>query len=333
MNSPEVWRKDFLEPAIAALAKMKVAKFVGEVADASRFESEYNGYMDKLAHMDENAAKALESEVANAANDLFEANRAKLMAIKHADEPISLSHGTKWKDHKYLRIENGRYIYPDDEKIKNSKEDKYVVLRKEAYKKSNDANIAAVAGGHSSENDIAASITRSQASGMRRTADLLEAQMNEQKRQEQESKKEADRNEEIAKENREKLKNLNAELAIKRANRQRDTSENRRSEEIQKTKEKEQLEKDANDAADNFINAVIKEANSRDIENIREIGWWASNDRGSATQSITKKYVLNEDFRKSFEQNVQKKLSQIVSQINPEARGKVEAFIKQYFKR
>lgn len=31
-----------------------------------------------------------------------------------------LEHGGKWKDHKYIRIENGRYIYPGDEKKEGS---------------------------------------------------------------------------------------------------------------------------------------------------------------------------------------------------------------------
>ena len=33
-----------------------------------------------------------------------------------SDAGFSLSHGGTWKDHKYIAIKNGRYIYPDDVK-------------------------------------------------------------------------------------------------------------------------------------------------------------------------------------------------------------------------
>lgn len=38
----------------------------------------------------------------------------------YSDAGSSLSHGGPWKDHKYIKIVNGRYIYPDDVRGNNS---------------------------------------------------------------------------------------------------------------------------------------------------------------------------------------------------------------------
>lgn len=88
-NDPKVWERDSFDFAVAALTKSKLAKYAGETADASRFETEYNGYMNKLAHMDERAAKALEQKVLASAEAKYRECLTKLIAAKHSDEPLN----------------------------------------------------------------------------------------------------------------------------------------------------------------------------------------------------------------------------------------------------
>ena len=124
---------------------------------------------------------------------------------KHLDTPVSdfLQHGGEWKKHKYIRIENGRYIYPEDDEA--AKLRKFAGKHDERAKEHDstakiDRKIANGARYSDTGERIAktkddveyfkkssekyareASVLRSMASGKRRTADLLEGQANIQR--------------------------------------------------------------------------------------------------------------------------------------------------------
>lgn len=100
-------------------------------------------------------------------------------AIAEYKSSNRLEHGGKWKDHKYIRIENGRYIYPgDDAKLrskstaKNDERDKQAItehLKAGARQSGEKTSIVS-----EKNNELAAEITRSTAA-KEYTNDLTDA--------------------------------------------------------------------------------------------------------------------------------------------------------------
>ena len=67
------------------------------------------------------APEETKAELRNARKFLEDCLADANAALQHSDEdPEHLEHGEKWRKHKYIRIENGRYIYPEDLKKSNS---------------------------------------------------------------------------------------------------------------------------------------------------------------------------------------------------------------------
>lgn len=67
------------------------------------------------------APEETKAELRNARKFLEDCLADANAALEHSDEdPNHLIHGEKWRKHKYIRIENGRYIYPEDLKKSSS---------------------------------------------------------------------------------------------------------------------------------------------------------------------------------------------------------------------
>lgn len=61
------------------------------------------------------APEETKAELRNARKFLEDCLADANAALQHSDEdPNHLTHGEKWRKHKYIAIENGRYIYPED---------------------------------------------------------------------------------------------------------------------------------------------------------------------------------------------------------------------------
>lgn len=67
------------------------------------------------------APEETKAELRNARKFLEDCLADANAALEHSDkDPNYLTHGEKWRKHKYIRIENGRYIYPEDLKKSSS---------------------------------------------------------------------------------------------------------------------------------------------------------------------------------------------------------------------
>lgn len=100
----EEWEEEYLETAAASLAKASLAMYVGETEDAEKFQHGYMSCIEELPD-DEEIRHSVSEKLEQLANEWFDEARSQFDGI--------IEHGTKWKDHKYIRIENGRYIYED----------------------------------------------------------------------------------------------------------------------------------------------------------------------------------------------------------------------------
>ena len=60
------------------------------------------------------APEETKAELRNARKFLEDCLADANAALQHSDEEGHIEHGQKWRKHKYVRIENGRYIYPED---------------------------------------------------------------------------------------------------------------------------------------------------------------------------------------------------------------------------
>ena len=100
------WKNDFLPKAIAASAKEILAHSTGNDEDAMAFANELASYTKKLDWLPDSEFAKISSLIEHSAEEMAEKYGATF------DDGV-LEHGTKWKNHKYIRIENGRYIYED----------------------------------------------------------------------------------------------------------------------------------------------------------------------------------------------------------------------------
>ena len=124
------WHEKYFDTAVSALSKKMIADHVEHSEDADKFGKDFVSLVaileeDGVSKKDigkELAAvsKAAQSQADAAikkldsvqhSTDTFEGYQAAIKAYKEAH----LEHG-EWKKHKYIRIENGRYIYPEDVK-------------------------------------------------------------------------------------------------------------------------------------------------------------------------------------------------------------------------
>lgn len=116
------WKKQYFNQAVALKAKYNLAKLAGRNDDANTYEKQLNIIMDRLTNISGvslSAKQALAKEV-----DTAGTQKANVQIAKHSDESDEvLEHGGEWKKHKYIRIENGRYIYPEDLESKKLRED------------------------------------------------------------------------------------------------------------------------------------------------------------------------------------------------------------------
>lgn len=110
------WKNDFLPKAIAASAKEILAHSTGNDEDAMAFANELASYTKKLDWLPDSEFSKISSLIEHSAEEMAEKYGATF------DDGV-LEHGTKWKDHKYIRIENGRYIYPEDLKARQLRKD------------------------------------------------------------------------------------------------------------------------------------------------------------------------------------------------------------------
>ena len=62
----------------------------------------------------QNAGKDLAKKLVDARKSLEDIREAAIAHSAMLKEQESLQHGEKWRKHKYIAIENGRYIYPED---------------------------------------------------------------------------------------------------------------------------------------------------------------------------------------------------------------------------
>lgn len=109
----ENWKNQYLNQAINLRAKQYLASKSGRTDDASTYEKQLQILLDKMTNLKGVALSAKQALLQTI--DQTATNKANVQFAKHSDEPEDgvLEHGA-WKDHKYIRIENGRYIYADD---------------------------------------------------------------------------------------------------------------------------------------------------------------------------------------------------------------------------
>lgn len=126
------WHAKYFDTAVSAYSKMLIADEMKHSEDVEKFGADFAslvGLIDDATDDKEAIAKELKSidtiarSKADAAlkrlshgTDTKEGYTAAINAYKAEH----LEHG-EWKKHKYIRIENGRYIYPEDEKKESNK--------------------------------------------------------------------------------------------------------------------------------------------------------------------------------------------------------------------
>ena len=154
---------------------------------------------------------------------------------KHLDTPVSdfLQHGGEWKKHKYIRIENGLYVYPEDYKADFLKS-KAAQLYAKAFHRENTIESQKEWGNRE------ASVARSQASGMRRNAEILEGQANYKRS--------------------EAIKNDPNNQATQNARRESDESAKKAQAEGNKMQAQKEYEKNITKYAKDTLNAIINQA-------------------------------------------------------------------------
>lgn len=122
------WHEKYFDTAVSALSKKMIADHVEHSEDADKFGKDFVSLVaileeDGVSKQDigkelEAVSKAAQSQADAAikkldsvqhSTDTFDGYQAAIRAYKEAH----LEHG-EWKKHKYIRIENGRYIYPED---------------------------------------------------------------------------------------------------------------------------------------------------------------------------------------------------------------------------
>ena len=177
------WHEKYFDTAVSALSKKMIADHVEHSEDADKFGKDFVSLVaileeDGVSKQDigkelEAVSKAAQSQ-ANAAikkldsvqhsTDTLEGYQAAIKAYKEAH----LEHG-EWKKHKYIRIENGRYIYPEDVKKSNNPRNSQISGEKYVKNKLND-----IATGFK---NIAKSVQeyRSEAEAKKEAADAMKA--------------------------------------------------------------------------------------------------------------------------------------------------------------
>lgn len=128
------WHEKYFDTAVSALSKKMIADHVEHSEDADKFGKDFVSLVaileeDGVSKQDigkelEAVSKAAQSQadaaikkldIVQHSTDTFEGYQAAIKAYKETH----LEHA-EWKKHKYIRIENGRYIYPDDLKKTNN---------------------------------------------------------------------------------------------------------------------------------------------------------------------------------------------------------------------
>lgn len=144
------WHEKYFDTAVSALSKKMIADHVEHSEDADKFGKDFVSLVaileeDGVSKQDigkelEAVSKAAQSQADAAikkidsvqhSTDTFEGYQAAIKAYKETH----LEHA-EWKKHKYIRIENGRYIYPDDlKKNNNTSRNNQVPLNKQISSK------------------------------------------------------------------------------------------------------------------------------------------------------------------------------------------------------
>lgn len=123
------WHEKYFDAAVSALSKKMVADHVQHSEDSDRFGKDF---VSMVAIMEEDGISKTDignelAAVSKAAQAQADAAIKKIDAVQHSTDTLEgyqaairaykdrLEHG-EWKKHKYIRIENGRYIYPEDVK-------------------------------------------------------------------------------------------------------------------------------------------------------------------------------------------------------------------------
>lgn len=143
------WHEKYFDTAVSALSKKMIADHVEHSEDADKFGKDFVSLVvileeDGVSKQD--IGKELEA-VSKAAQSQADAAIKKIDSVQHSTDTLEgyqaaikaykeahLEHG-EWKKHKYIRIENGRYIYPDDVKKTSSTRNNQVPLNKQISNK------------------------------------------------------------------------------------------------------------------------------------------------------------------------------------------------------
>lgn len=128
------WHEKYFDTAVSALSKKMIADHVEHSEDADKFGKDFVSLVAILEEdgvSKQDIGKELEA-VSKAAQSQADAAIKKLDSVQHSTDTLEgyqaaikaykenhLEHG-EWKKHKYIRIENGRYIYPEDVKKSNN---------------------------------------------------------------------------------------------------------------------------------------------------------------------------------------------------------------------
>lgn len=143
------WHEKYFDTAVSALSKKMIADHVEHSEDADKFGKDFVSLVAILEEdgvSKQDIGKELEA-VSKAAQSQADAAIKKLDSVQHSTDTLDgyqaaikaykeahLEHG-EWKKHKYIRIENGRYIYPEDVKKTSSTRNNQVPLNKQISNK------------------------------------------------------------------------------------------------------------------------------------------------------------------------------------------------------